>query len=214
MTSEFGGDYHYLRQCESDWRKPTYKAWWLTRAYLEVVRPTELTRNSRILSVGSGMGQLEHFLEKYFGYKVYQSDLNFHAIKTNHRIFGPNRSLVASAFSLPYKDNFFDFVLSYDLLEHMPSIHFAQMALNEMERVLNRKGGMKMFHKITVLEEPEAIDGDPTHHIKWNANIWKIWFEKQGWKTAKPISHKIPVWSRKKIGFYPVEGAFYLRKSF
>lgn len=212
MSHEYGENYSYLNECRQNWEKPTYRAWWLTRSYLEIARKVNLERGSRILSVGSGIGQLEHFLDKTFGYEVVCLDMNPHALQTGKNLLNNDRSLVANATSLPFPDKSVDLVLSYDFMEHLPNEHTAQDAFSEMERVLRIGNGIQMLHKITVKEEGEAINADNTHHIKWFANEWQRWFEGRGWHTQKPTSHKIPIWSRKKIGLYPVIGAFYLGK--
>lgn len=214
MLAEFGHDYFYLKECRENWRKVTYRTWWLTRAYLEVARKINLARGSKVLSVGSGIGQLEHFLDRHFGYEVFCLDINPYALQTGQNILENNSSVVADAISLPLSDNSADFVLSYDFMEHLPDESVAHTAFSEMERVVKNGRGIQMLHKITVKEEKEAMNADDTHHIKWFANKWRQWFKERGWETREPICHRIPIWSRNKIGSYKVEGAFYLAKSF
>lgn len=214
MLPELNNDYPYLKECRENWRKTTYRAWWFARAYFEVFRKIDIAKGSRMLSIGSGMGQLEHFLDKRFSYEVICLDINPYALQTGTNLFGNNRSVAANAISLPFPDNSMDFVLSYDFMEHLSDESVAHVAFSEMERVVKNAEGIQMLHKITVTEEQEAIDADKTHYIKWSADKWRQWFEGRGWGIQEPTCHRIPIWSRKKIGLYPVEGAFYLAKIF
>ena len=209
--AEYGPSYSYLLECQDNWKKPSYRAWWLTRVYLEVVRPLALPQESKILSVGAGMGHIEQFLVSPFGYDVTAIDFNLPSLQVATSLFSDRVSFIAAdVLKLPFKDSSFDAVISYDLIEHLPSESRAELALREMERVLKRGG--PMFHKITVLGE-DGIDQDATHHIKKSSKNWEYWFQEKGWKTYKPSEHFVPIWSRKRVGRYPVKGAFYIRRS-
>lgn len=210
MSAEYGENYPYLKDSLKNWQKPTYRLWWLMRAFLEVTQPTQLEKRSKILSLGGGMGQLEYCLE-LLGHKVTVVDFNAPSVFAGHQLFPKINFITASGSRLPLKDKTFDLVLSYDLMEHLPNVQVAEQTLMEAERVLKPSQKIKMLHKITVLEEP-AIDADLTHNIKWSADTWKDWFEEKGWITKKPTTHKIPIFSRHQIGLYPVYGGFYLSK--
>jgi len=97
-------------------------------------------------------------------------------------------------------------------MEHLENEESANLAIEEMDRVLKKGSGLQqMFHKITVIGE-EGIDADATHHIKWPSSRWERWFSDKGWNVQKPTSHRVPIWSKKGIGLYPVKGAFYLKR--
>ncbi len=207
--TEYGPNYPYLKECERNWKKLSYRTWWAMRTYLEVIRPMNLPKKSTILSVGAGMGQLEQYLMRW-GHTVYSLDINVSALLTAISLFPDDIVAVnGDALSLPFHNNSFDVILSWDLMEHLPSTDTARRALIEMERVLKDTGSM--FHKITVVGE-EGMDADDTHHIKMDASGWQSWFAMFGWNTFRDTQHNIPVWSRKKIGLYPVKGAFYLKR--
>ncbi len=207
---EYGANYPYLLECQTNWEKPSYRAWWALRTYLEIVRPLKLPRGSNILSVGSGMGHNEQLLTSFFGYNVTSLDFNLPSLKTSRELFNGNiRAVGADATNLPFQNSEFDGVISLDFMEHLTSIEQADKAFREMERV-SRNG--PMFHKITVLGE-EGMEDDTTHHIKMSAEDWNKWFNDRGWKTFRPLEHSVPIWSRKRIGMYQVNGAFYLKKT-
>lgn len=206
---DYEKDYAYFRVHFDDWKRPVYRLWWLIRALIEVVLPIRLPFGAKILSVGSGLGQLEHYLSTLFCYNVYMVDISLRARKLNHQLFGETNYEIAQAEKLPFPDNFFDLVISYDLLEHLDDEKKLNLVMSEMFRVLKKRIGINMFHKITVIEEKE-INEDSTHHLKWSSKKWLRWFETRGWVSKKPTSHYIPVWSNRKISFSKVEGAFYL----
>lgn len=210
---DYGSDYPYLKDCQRAQGRPWYQLWWFTRTYLEIVRPLALPQGSKILSIGAGMCQYENFLAKPFGYDVVALDFNLPSLKAAKPLpfSGQEVKMVAAdAQKLPFKDSSFDLCFSMFFMEHCTSVEGLKSAFGEMERVLKKDG--KMFHEITVLGE-DGIHKDRTHHIKWEAQDWQNWFVKQGWNTFKPIEHKIPLWSRKKIGLIEIKGAFYLQKN-
>ncbi|MBU1000494.1 class I SAM-dependent methyltransferase [Patescibacteria group bacterium] len=193
-----------------NWRKPSYRLWWFMRTYLEIVKPMNLPRGSRILSVGIGMGHVEQFLANPFGYDVTGIDFSSSSLEIANSLFGSKiNTVLADALSLPFRKGAFDGVVSIDFMEHLPNLSSAKTALGEMDRVL--KDDCSMLHKITVLGE-DGMDADRTHHIKQSADVWRDWFNANGWKTYRALNHRVPIWQRRKLGFYPVKGAFYIRK--
>lgn len=208
---DYEKDYDYFRVHFNDWKRPIYRLWWLIRAFTEVILPIRLPFGSKILSVGSGLGQLEHYLSTLFCYNVYMVDISPQARKLNKQLFGNTNYQTAKAENLPFPNKFFDLVISYDLLEHLEDKEKLYLALTEMSRVLKKRKGINMFHKVTVKEENE-IDKDLTHHIKWSSGKWQKWFISSGWTAVKPTSHYIPVWSNRKIILKKIMGAFYLSR--
>lgn len=205
----YNKNYSYYLVHFEDWKRPTYRLWWFIRTVLEIIIPIRLQRKSRILSVGAGLGQLEHILSKIFKHKVYMVDVSPYAKELNKKLFGENNYSVSGATRLPFQDSFFDLIISYDLMEHLKDKEEAGRVLAEMKRVLKKRKGVNMFHKVTVNEEKE-IDMDPTHKIKWSSETWKKWFEDNGWYTVRPTSHYIPCILGRKIELINVRGAFYL----
>ncbi len=209
MATSYNSSYEYFNIHFLDWKRPSYRLWWFLRAYLEIVITTKLPKNSKILSVGSGIGQLEYVLEKYFKYKVYLTDISSYAKKLNKKIFNSHNYLVTGADKLPYPDDTFDLVISYDLLEHIDNIDLLNSIICEMKRVSKKKNVINMLHKITVAEEKE-IDKDITHKIKWSTKRWAEWFEEHQLFVVKKTSHYLPSFWNKRITFTKELGMFYL----
>lgn len=205
----FGIDYSYFNIHFKDWERSIYRLWWFCRAVIEIVIPIRLSRGAKILSVGAGLGQLEHILSKVFGYDVYLVDISPYAKKLNKDLFKNSQYTTSSSDKLPFSDNFFDLVISYDLLEHLPDENSLISTFVEMKRVLKKEKGINMFHKITVLRE-EEIDKDKTHYLKWTADKWKEWFRNEKAYAVKKTYRFIPVWSNRRIKFVKVLGEFYL----
>lgn len=205
----FGVNYSYLNIHFKDWKRPIYRLWWFTRAVSEIVIPIRLSRGAKILSVGAGLGQLEHILSNIFGYDVYLVDISPYAKKLNKDLFKNSKYTTSCSDKLPFSDNFFDLVISYDLFEHLADENLLNSTFLEMKRVLKKRKGINMFHKITVLGEGE-IDKDKTHYLKWTSDKWKEWFSKEKAYTVRKTYRYIPVWSNRRIKFVKVLGEFYL----
>jgi len=208
---DYGKDYSYFKVHFDDWKRPSYRLWWFLRTILEVVIPIKLPKGAKILSVGSGLGYAEHFLSRVFGHKVFMVDVSCYAMELNRKLFGKTNYKVAKVTKLPFKDNTFDLVMSYDLMEHLENENEASKALSEMNRVLKKNNGVRMFHKVTVTED-DGINQDPTHGIKWSLNRWQRWFENKGWYTIRSTSHYIPNIFGRKFGLTKVKGTFYLSR--
>lgn len=87
---------------------------------------------ARALEVGSGRGALQDIVENYTGLDYSDS------VKENyHKPF-----VSSSACKMPFKDNEFDFLWSYAVLEH---IYELEETLNEMIRV-TKGGGIILLH--------------------------------------------------------------------
>ncbi len=88
-----------------------------------------------ILDVGSGTGFNQVFLAEYgesFGLEYSAEALKFHAMRQ------VENSVRADAVSMPFKDETFDLVCSFDVLEYVP---YEASALKEALRVI-RSGGL------------------------------------------------------------------------
>ena len=206
---KYDSNYEYFNIHYIDWSRPVYRLWWFCRALIEIVIPIGLPRKSKILSVGAGLGQLEHILSKVFGYDVYLVDISPYAKKLNKDLFKNSKYTISNSDKLPFPDDFFDLVISYDLLEHLADKNLLEYTFTEMKRVLKKRKGINMFHKITVLGDKE-INQDETHHLKWTPEKWEKWFSNEQMYTVKKTYRYIPVWSNRKIRFVKVLGEFYL----
>lgn len=89
--------------------------------------------NSKILDVGCNFGRRLNQLSASYNVKGTGIDISFEAIKLAEKIrFLYNRYYVCDAESLPFPQGYFDYVVSFGLLEHLPK---PQECLKEIARV-------------------------------------------------------------------------------
>jgi len=110
-------------------------------ANLDFLAKTDLLRsNDRILEIGCGIGSVVFELSRQ-GYDVTGIDISGEAIEYGLKKYGDIRLEVQAAETLPYEDQYFDVVLSFDLFEHIANI---DRHVSEVRRVL-RPGGYYLF---------------------------------------------------------------------
>lgn len=149
----------------------------------------------RVLDVGCGAGD---FVEAI---KYYRPDLELYGIDISKKTIGIAKKRikkakfeVANAEKLPFKDNFFDAVVCFDVIEH---VEFPVKALCEAQRVLKPGGLYHAFipaeGNIYTLEgvlikfgwrAKEIYGAHPNHYT--NSDIKKM-FKKAGLRITKTI---------------------------
>jgi tRNA (uracil-5-)-methyltransferase TRM9 len=104
----------------------------------------------KVLDLGCGNGRFSHYLEKteYVGI-----DFSEGMIKEAKKRFPGKKFLVGNAFSLPFKENYFDKVYSIAVIHQIPSHKYRLQALSEIKRVL-KKGG-EVFLTVWKMSEEE-----------------------------------------------------------
>lgn len=96
--------------------------------------------NSRLLlEIGCGAGELTSRLQK--GIEAVAMDISFDLVKIGKNNNPSVEYLLADAMKMPFKDETFDAVVGDGILHHLN----LQMALNEINRVLKRSGGILFF---------------------------------------------------------------------
>ncbi len=139
--------------------------------------PANLKKGDKVLDIGCGVGIL---IEQFnsLGFKGEGVDVNKQAIKNS--IYPSRCSLVESTGKLKFSDNYFDLVVSREVLEHIPEKNIDQ-CIKEWDRVSNGK----MVHIIAVSERgPSAVD-DPAHINVKSVNWWINKFKKNGYKAIR-----------------------------
>lgn len=99
-----------------------------------------LNKSVKILEVGCNYGSLIHNLYKS-GYKnVYGIDINKNSINQGKRSYKEIKKRIKQydGKKLPFKDESFDVILMFDVIEHVPNIK--SFLKNEVYRVLRKKG--------------------------------------------------------------------------
>jgi ubiquinone/menaquinone biosynthesis C-methylase UbiE len=99
-----------------------------------------LTPNDKILEIGCGIGSIVNELSKR-GYNITGTDISNKAIAYGLEKYPDIRLEVQPAEALPYEDESFDTVLSFDLFEHIAKV---DSHVSEVFRVL-RNGGCYLF---------------------------------------------------------------------
>ncbi len=105
-----------------------------------IFQEVEKQKPQKILDAGCGRGFYLKSLSFYpFIIEIHGVDINESHIKKAKTICDDKRTTVkkASLYSLPYPDNYFDFVICSEVLEHLKD---DRKALKEIKRVLKPKG--------------------------------------------------------------------------
>ena len=103
-----------------------------------------ISKNSRLLEVGSGQGIFLNRLYARYRARCYGVDISPRSVSYADRRFrSPRLSyLVGNATRLPFEDASFDFVVSFDVLEHVQD---QPEAVREMLRVLKPGGKILIY---------------------------------------------------------------------
>jgi SAM-dependent methyltransferase len=111
------------------------------RTNLEFLAQTDLLKpNDKILEIGCGIGSVVFELGKQ-GRDIIGTDISSEAIAYGRKKYGDIHLEVQPAEALPYEDESFDVVLSFDLFEHIARI---DSHVSEVARVL-RPAGYYLF---------------------------------------------------------------------
>lgn len=107
----------------------------------------DLSNVRKVLEVGCGIGVVSSYLVKEYGWDVCGIDLDpgqIKGAKNNNIVDESLKFLEADATKLPFKNNEFDMVLSFDALHHIPGW---DKALEEINRVL-KPGGFYVLNDL------------------------------------------------------------------
>ena len=114
---------------------------------------TNLKPGARILSIGSGTGHLEDYIQQK-GFIVTGIDLAEGMVKTAKAKFHNCEFLVMNGEDLRFEDNSFDAVISRYASQHM---NF-DILIKEMKRVTASNGQIWLMAHTTNTDEPETIE--------------------------------------------------------
>jgi len=106
---------HYLKQDYEDFN--LWIDYWYQQKYIEDTKP------KKILEIGKGTGTLQVIMKKK-GYQFTTLDID--------KNLSPD--IVGDVIQIPIKDNTYDTVCAFEVLEHLPFDEFSK-AVNELKRV-------------------------------------------------------------------------------
>jgi ubiquinone/menaquinone biosynthesis C-methylase UbiE len=94
----------------------------------------------------------------------------------------PGADFIAPAHHLPFEDKFFDLVVSFDCMEHIPEEE-VENAFKEFKRV-----GKRIYLKISLTDSPTKIDGELLH-VCVKTTDWWVDIAKRYFKDVKVRRH-------------------------
>lgn len=121
-----------------------------------------IATDKKLLELGCGSGQLASFLQKK-SVSIIASDISETAIEHARKLHPEVDFRAHSAEELPYKDNSFDIVMSFDVLEHLPNV---DQHLCEVQRVLKPNGHY-------LLQTPNKLSNATFETLKCRSMAWK-----------------------------------------
>lgn len=147
--------------------------WGNFNANVQFLEKTGLLKdNIKILEIGCGAGRLVRYLTQK-GFSVAGFDISRTLIKEGH-IRYPDAMIFIAGDGMPIKDSFFDIVLSFDVLEHIPDV---DAHLSEVRRVL-KPGGLYLFqtpNKLTNVPFEILKNRSLTKHKTYHCSLQTFW---------------------------------------
>lgn len=131
-----------------------------------------------VLDLGCGDGTHASMVRKFFDGNIYAIDPSEEIIEQAKRNYDNIFFKVASAYDLPYEDNFFDVVYAIDVIEHLKE---PKKMLSEVRRVLKKDGIVIFqtpnypikrfydFYNVISKNWRSRFSDDPTHFYKFTA---------------------------------------------
>ncbi len=131
-----------------------------------------LNKKAKILEVGSGTGYMVKTLRNE-GYDITGTEVNDNYIQFSQDEFGI-KLLKLNDKKLPFKNNSFDIVMSFDVLEHIPNTN---QHLKEVKRVL-KEDGQYIFstpNKLTNVPFEIIKEKSFTKYKKYHPSVYTYW---------------------------------------
>jgi len=175
----------------------------------------------KVLDVGCGAGNIPKAIKKYRSdLEVWGVDISKNAIEMASKNTKGVRFKIASAERLPFVDRYFDAVLMFDVLEHLPK---PEIALKEARRVLKENGILHIFSPLD--RQPwtlywlfyklgwRAKDKHTGHLHSFSSNEFESLLKKSGFKIKKKRFSFHFLFSLCDIAYFSLLELFKLRVS-
>ena len=122
-----------------------------------------LDKRKKILEIGSGTGRMLNYLLNE-GYSVQGLEKKETVIEKSKLLYGDLHIQKVDSEKIPYSDNSFDIVISFDVFEHIPD---SDSHLKEVFRVLSNDG-------YYLLQTPNKYTNSVFETIRWKSfSRWK-----------------------------------------
>ncbi len=121
-----------------------------------------INSNIKALELGCGTGNLASFLQAQ-GVSITAGDISETAIEHARKLHPNVDFRTHAAEELPYEDNSFEIVMSFDVLEHLPNV---DQHLSEVQRVLKPDG-------YYLLQTPNKLSNATFETLKCRSMEWK-----------------------------------------
>lgn len=177
---------------------------------------SEDIKGKYILDIGSGSGWIEELILKKGAKKIVGIDVSENAIKQAKKL--KLKKVVykrASALDIPYKDNTFDTVVSFEVIEHIP-FNTEEEMFKEVHRVLKPGGTFYLStpykHWLSMITDPAWWLIGHRHYLpkelysfakKANFRNTKTYTRGKMWTVLLLINMYLSKW------IFKIEGPFY-----
>ena len=162
------GGYNYI---EGRWEKVAKK----------LIEHYQLKNDAKILDIGCGKGYLLFDLMKLLpDLKLYGLDVSEYAVKNSKEEI-KEKITVGNATNLPFKDDYFDLVISINTL-HCLEAQDLYKALKEMERVGKKDKYLCVESYRNEVEKANLLYWQVSCEAFNTPKEWKWWFELTGYK--------------------------------
>jgi len=171
---EFGKEYTdrnaiTLEEMEELWQKN----FGTTRTEMNLEFIGDLKRSIRILEVGSNIGNQLSCLQNMGFQALYGIELQEYAVELSKSRTKHINIIQGSAFDIPYKDNFFDLVLTSGLL-----IHIAPSNVEQVLREIYRCTKKYIWGSEYFADSYTQIEYRGNTELLWKTNFAKLYIDK------------------------------------
>ncbi|MDC0645057.1 class I SAM-dependent methyltransferase [Candidatus Pelagibacter ubique] len=148
-----------------------------------------LKKNSKILEIGCAKGFLLHEFKKK-NMNVFGVDLSKYAVTKSHKAIRKNIKIQNVEDGIPFKNNFFDLVISKDTL---PLIKKNKMnkVIREIIRVTKNKKNIYLYIQGVSKKNNSKLlkKWEPTTQIRWTSTQWVEKLKALGYNGFYEIKH-------------------------
>lgn len=154
----------------------------MTKERIKIVSSFIPDSAKKVLDIGAGAGFIEELIFKRENIEIYANDISSNAIRNLEQRFKGNFT-VKSIYKMNYSGNFFDAILSLEVLEHIPP-HKIMSVLSNIRKILKKKGILIL--SIPTNEGLEYMKNNPNGHVRcYTIPLIKAELEMMGFEIFK-----------------------------